>query len=160
MRTQMVRLGALSLAVVILAGCGGGADTGDRLGTVAVSGNATLDGKPFGPGVIEFISTAQGENVKTRNGLGQVQDGGAFVAGSYEEDDGLAPGEYMVHIMPDSADPNALHIPVAPFTVTISDAGTSELKVDLVSSQDAGGLDLLDSKLKTGKDSMNVSPNL
>ena len=144
---------------VSLMGCGGGGDDSDRLETVPVSGTVTLDGSPFGPGSIEFVASVA-ENTPFRNGVGQVESDGDFEAGSYEEDDGLAPGEYQVRLLPSTEDPTATAVSVQPLSVTIPSDGVRDLKIDLVSGADDPAGDLLSPSLKGKRDSTAIGADL
>jgi hypothetical protein len=89
-RRHVVRQVALLLAAsgLLIAGCGK-----NELGTVAVSGTVTFDGKPLDNGTVRFVPVDQ----KGRMALGKILEDGKFVlatAGS----DGVIPGEYKISI--------------------------------------------------------------
>jgi hypothetical protein len=130
-----------------LAGCGGSSEfDGERVETVPAKGTVKVDGKPFGPGSIEFVPMA-GEEGKTRPATARVADDGAFVLGTYEEEDGAIPGAYRVNIASDlSAGPAPA---VEEQTVTIGESGADSLVVDLKSSSKGAG-SLMTPHLETG----------
>lgn len=78
-------LGGLSLALVMLCGCGGDDDP-----TLPISGTVKLNGEPVAHGDIEFAA-------KQPNGL---RRGAMIVNGQYKTAprEGLVPGEYIVRI--------------------------------------------------------------
>ncbi len=72
-------------------------------GLVAVRGKVTLDGGPWPrPGTINFapVSAPASEpgGAKSRPGSAKFGTDGSFVAGSFEEGDGLFPGTYNVSV--------------------------------------------------------------
>ena len=78
----------------LLPGCGGG----DRL-TVPVEGRVTFDGGPCpAPGSIRFGPLETASGYPRRPGHAAFGTDGKFVAGAFEEDDGLVPGRYSVII--------------------------------------------------------------
>jgi len=78
------------LILVGLTGCG---RKSDRLKTAPASGSVTFNGKPVPQGSLLFIPTVPGPP-----GQANLKPDGTFVAGTYEIDDGLVPGEYAVAI--------------------------------------------------------------
>ena len=80
---------AASLALVVIAGCGGG--DADELPTVRVSGTLTVEGKPASKGVVHF------HPAKGRAATGIVKDG-KFTLTTYTEGDGAIPGKTQVSV--------------------------------------------------------------
>jgi hypothetical protein len=128
-----------------LAGCGSD-DTKNRLKTVPVSGTVTLDGEVFGPGTLSFTPQSAGERM--RMAIGKVDASGNFVAGSYEEDDGIVPGEYLVKGQEDTAiDPSAALKTTPGVKVKIGEEGEPNLEIALKGSENKTGGDLMNRKL-------------
>ena len=88
---------AASLALFALAsGCGS-----SEPGLVPVRGEVTLNGGPWPQeGTIHFTneSAAEGGDARSRPGSAKFAPDGSYVAGSFEEGDGLFPGVYKVAI--------------------------------------------------------------
>lgn len=78
------------LGGMIMVGCG---QRSNRQETTPVSGIVTLDGKPVPQGALLFVPVVPGPP-----GQATLKPDGTFVAGIYEANDGLIPGEYTVAI--------------------------------------------------------------
>lgn len=138
-----------------LIGCGGGGG-GKRLPTAPVAGKVTLDGQPFGPGLIEFLPAAAATGAsqdESRTAIGRIGSDGSFKMGSYEATDGVVPGPYTVRLVGGSDDPSmpGPEVPVESFSVTISEEGQSQLDVPLKARKGAkSGEGLMKRSLETG----------
>jgi hypothetical protein len=96
-RRAAVCLGALSLPVLFLAGCGGGSEAPTSLTLYPVKGKVLLeDGKPLTAGRIVFVAT-QG-NIAPN---GTIGSGGEFTLSSGPAGEGAPAGEYKVRIDPE-----------------------------------------------------------
>jgi hypothetical protein len=80
---------AVGLALVAIAGCGGG--DADELPTVRVSGILTVEGKPVSQATVHFVPA------KGRPATGIVKDG-KFTLTTYNEGDGVIPGKNRVSV--------------------------------------------------------------
>jgi hypothetical protein len=80
---------AVGLALVVIAGCGGG--DADEPPTVRVSGTLTVEGKPVSQGVVHF------HPAKGRPATGIVKDG-KFTLTTYTDGDGAIPGKNQVAV--------------------------------------------------------------
>jgi hypothetical protein len=89
-------LGVTVTAVLVAAGCGGGAD-----GTYPVRGTVYLDGQPakeLAGGTVVFNSTELHKSAS-----GEIQTDGTYRLGSLKKDDGAFPGKYQVAVSPPEA---------------------------------------------------------
>jgi hypothetical protein len=90
--------------LLLAAGCGA-----SEPGLVPVSGKITLDGGPWPrEGVINFTSDGPapgGASTTVRPGSAKFDVDGSFVAGSFEEGDGLFPGAYKLSVTCSEAPP-------------------------------------------------------
>ncbi|WP_417378976.1 hypothetical protein [Gimesia sp.] len=151
----MIRLGNLLIysLLITLCGCSGGDASGDKrtVTTVPASGVLTLDDKPFGPIHIDLLPLQkQGDNV--RMARSNVNADGTFVLGTYEEDDGAAPGNYKVVL--GNMGENMMEAPpaVADTQVLVPEGGGSDIKIILKSAKaDTGTGSLLAPDLKKEK---------
>jgi hypothetical protein len=111
----------LSFAVVWLAGCGGG----DRPKTIPISGKVTIDGQAPGEiGRLYFTPTRVAEGYPKRPANGTFTADGTYRVMSWEPDDGLVPGHYLVSVVPASA--NQTKIPAK-----YHQNSSSQLEVDV-----------------------------
>ena len=75
-------------------GCGG-----RDVEQVSVSGKVTLDGGAMpGPGTLYFTPASAAEGSPLRPGTANFKADGSYSAGSFEEGDGLVPGNYKVDV--------------------------------------------------------------
>lgn len=125
-------------------GCSGSGGSVDKLDTVPASGKVTVDGSPFGPGTLDLIPLDQTQD-RIHAASATVEDDGSFNVRTYEDGDGIVPGAYTVKLsVPlESASPAPN---VAPYELTISDSGNTEISLDL--------------KSRKGNDGTLLSPNL
>jgi hypothetical protein len=111
----------LSFALVWLAGCAGG----DRPKTIPISGKVTINGQaPAEIGRLYFTPTRVAEGYPKRPANGTYTADGTYRVMSWEADDGLVPGHYLVSVVP--ADPNQTKIPAK-----YHQSSSSELEVDV-----------------------------
>src|SRR5262245_44330184 len=83
-----------ALYLVVLLGCGGG---GPKY--VPVSGVVTLDGKPYGDGVVVFLPKATSDNPNPgRSSAGETDANGKFVLKTDELKTGAVVGKHLVKI--------------------------------------------------------------
>ncbi|QDU11144.1 hypothetical protein V202x_45600 [Gimesia aquarii] len=87
---------------VLLVGCGGN----EKPETVLVSGLVTLDGKPLSKGTVTFQSKSRGEGTLNRPAIGQIDENGRVQLSTFEEGDGVLPGNYTVVITAFENDPS------------------------------------------------------
>ena len=81
--------------LALLVGCG----SSDRPLTVPVEGTVTLAGKAWpAEGRLYFLPTKPAEGFKLKPGVGRFDKNGKFVAGSFEDADGLVPGTYGIRV--------------------------------------------------------------
>lgn len=141
------------ILMLTLSGCGGGDASGDKrtVKTVPASGVLTLDDKPFGPIHIDLLPIQkQGDNVRTAKA--NVNADGTFVLGTYEEEDGAAPGNYRVVL--GNMGENFMDPPpaVQDTQVMVPEGGGDSIKIVLKSTKgDTGAGSLLDMNLKKAK---------
>lgn len=87
----------LAAALVWLGGCGGN----NRPKTIPISGVVTIDGQPPGEfGKIYFTPTLAAEGYVKRPASGSFDQQGVYRVMSWEPDDGLVPGHYIVNVQP------------------------------------------------------------
>jgi hypothetical protein len=116
----------LSVAIVWLAGCGGG----DRPKTIPISGRVTIDGQPPGEvGRLHFTPTQAAEGYSKRPAGGAFTADGTYRVMSWEPDDGLVPGHYTVSLMPGDLSKTAI-------PPKYRESGTSGLEVDVPADED------------------------
>jgi len=118
--------------LISLAGCGSGEPP--RLATYPVKGVVRMDGKPFGPCVVELVSQEKGG--RTVGGAADAQ--GNITFGTYEVADGGVPGSYKVIVRSAISAPPPTPIPAkygsdrtSPLSATIKESGANELAFDL-----------------------------
>ena len=127
------------LCSTLFVGCGGE----PQLTVYPVKGTLTLDGAPFGPCAISFLSTAEEGG---KGGAGEVDASGNIVAvTTYEKGDGCPAGSFKVIVLPSMMAPTDKPIPgvygnpaKTTLTATISDTGENTLKLEL--SSKGGGM--------------------
>lgn len=81
---------ALFLVVAAIVGC---AETSGRQKTVPVSGTVKFEGKAIPSGSLLFVPINPGPSAQAN-----LRPDGTFKAGTYEEADGMIPGEYRIAI--------------------------------------------------------------
>jgi hypothetical protein len=102
---RSLSMGAASILLVAVAGCGGG----DRPKTIPIDGHVTIDGKPPGEtGKIFFTPTAAAEGYSKRPASGSFNAQGHYRVMSWAPDDGLVPGHYEVSVLPNDPDKTAV----------------------------------------------------
>jgi hypothetical protein len=94
---------AFLLATCAFAGCSGG-----RL--APVTGKVLVNGQPAGGAVVVF-NPAANPNTMERKPTGFCKADGTFVVGTFKDDDGAAPGEYLVTLSWPGAAPAAKAAP-------------------------------------------------
>jgi hypothetical protein len=86
---------AIAFGLLSLTACGS-----DRPQTIPVTGKVTLNGGTWPvPGELYFLPTRPAEGFPRRPGKAQFDTDGAFAATTWEDGDGLTPGEYKVFVM-------------------------------------------------------------
>lgn len=136
----------LTLSCALVAGCSKSSDNVDRLETVPASGKLTLDGTAYGPATLDLLPLSKAGE-RSRSASAKVGDDGSFVVGTYEEDDGIVPGDFSVRLnLLDSAmaAPN-----VEDFQFTVGNDGNEDLTIDLKSKKNDAGT-LMSPKLESG----------
>ncbi|TWT63686.1 hypothetical protein [Rubinisphaera italica] len=129
----MHRFGFVLGLLIFSVGCGGGSSfKGEKYPTAPVSGILKIDGKPFGPAVIEFVPVEK--NDKLRIASGQVADDGSFKVGTYDKTDGVIPGSYKVEITVDITSSAKLPA-VEEEKIKIEAAGNESLEINMTSSK-------------------------
>ena len=84
------------LAIGIV-GCGGS----NRPKTIPITGVITIDGKePGEAGTLYFVPTKAAEGYSKRPANGSFNAQGKYRIMSWEPDDGLVPGHYIVNVVP------------------------------------------------------------
>ena len=79
-------------ALALLSGCGG-----RGVEQIQVTGTVTFDGGAMpGPGTIYFTPVTAPEGTPLRPGTARFEADGSYIAGSFEDGDGLFPGTYKV----------------------------------------------------------------
>lgn len=130
--------GLASLLVVGLAGCSSNEGSIDKLPVYPATGVVRMDGKPFGPVVVELAPVDRESNSKARTVMGTADAQGKVTFGTYEVADGAAAGEYKVVIRSSLSAPPPGPIPTrygsfttTPLTASISADRPNEVAVDL-----------------------------
>ncbi len=101
-RRGVLAAGLFTLALPILAGCGGEPSYPPP---VPVSGKVTLKGAPLTGGKIRFVPE---DSTQTLPGFGTIEADGTFEVQTHKPGDGLIPGNYIVFFdEPDLKDPSA-----------------------------------------------------
>ena len=89
-----MRFSGLIICTLLLGGCGGGGPV-----YAPVSGTVTLDGKPFGDGVVVFLPKATATNPNPgRSSAGETDAQGRFVLKTDELKNGAVVGKHLVKI--------------------------------------------------------------
>jgi hypothetical protein len=115
-----LRIAALALAMISLAGCGT-----DRPTTIPITGRITIDGQPPGEsGRLHFTPVEVAAGYSKRPAGGAFGVDGVYRVMSWEPDDGLVPGTYTVSLMP--GDDSTTKIPDR-----YRQSGTSGLEVEV-----------------------------
>ena len=119
------------VCLAVLVGCGGGSGdfVGEKFETAPVSGVIKVDGTPFA-GLVEFVPNSKGGRIASDNSGSD----GSFTMGTYDDTDGVVPGEYKVQISVDITSPTPAPA-VEDYVVTVIPAGTDALEIDLKSTQ-------------------------
>ncbi len=93
------RRGLCALAVVLagalLSGCSKGAS--DRVAVYPVEGTVTFQGKPV-PGAMVVLHPKDPADPRVIPARGYVGEDGKFILSTYDNGDGVAPGEYTVTV--------------------------------------------------------------
>lgn len=131
-----MRTGLGILCMLALVGCGSGEQA-----VYPASGTLTLDGKPFGPAIVVFQSTAPVEKgAEQKAPGGQADASGNVTLTTYKPGDGAPAGEYRVYLPanpmnPGQALPQIYQDPkTSGLTVKVepkSEAGANEFKIEL-----------------------------
>lgn len=100
-------------SLVTITGCGGGPSKPPELPTVKATAKLTVDGKPFGPGVLSLSPETSDKNIP--NSTGTVKDDGSVTLWTYKDKEGVVPGKYSVQLQPDP-----MKIGTAPHTKPVS----------------------------------------
>lgn len=93
------KLYATAALVAVVIGCTSGRQGPERLKTVPVKGMVTVNGVPAGEVMVRFKSLAKPEGeaaIYAANPTALTDADGTFAASTYEQGDGLAPGEYAI----------------------------------------------------------------
>jgi hypothetical protein len=85
------------LCLVFTVGCGSDS------GTIPVHGAVTLDGKPLSGGVITFQPVNVNPKVPNHTAQGTIMPDGTYSMSSFQANDGVLPGEYVVTVSPPPA---------------------------------------------------------
>ncbi|MBL8852314.1 MAG: hypothetical protein JNG89_21760 [Planctomycetaceae bacterium] len=150
--------GLASLLVLGLAGCGSNEGAIDKVPVYPATGVVRMDGKPFGPVVVELAPVDRDSNSKARTVMGTADAQGKVVFGTYGIDDGAAAGEYKVVIRSSLSAPPPGPIPTrygsftsTPLTASISPDRPNEVAVDLQvsGSKGPGGTDVFTEATKS-----------
>lgn len=116
----------MAAAFLGFSGCGGN----DRPKTIPISGLVKIDGQAPGEfGKIYFTPTQPAEGYAKRPASGSFDQQGVYRVMSWEPDDGLVPGHYIVNVQP--VDPAKTKIPKR-----YHNSATSGLEVDVSLDQD------------------------
>jgi hypothetical protein len=104
-----------------------------------------LDGKPFGPVVVELAPVKLDSGVPTRTVMGTADAQGKITFGTYGIDDGAAAGDYKVVIRSSLSAPPPGPIPTrygsvttTPLTASISPDRPNEVAIDLQAGPSKG----------------------
>jgi len=97
MRKSCLEAGALALAVVMIVGCGQAEHAYHKKQTTKVTGRITVDGKPPGS-PISITCHPEGEADLEHPTItqGLTDNEGAFSLSTYEQGDGVPPGDYRL----------------------------------------------------------------
>jgi len=90
---------ACAIVLSIVAGCGPSQQGPERLPTVPVRGNVTLNGVPAPRVTVKFHSqsTPKGESaIYAANPSAMTEGDGSFAASTYVQGDGIAAGTYVI----------------------------------------------------------------
>lgn len=120
---MMSRTICVSAAVALsffLSGCGGPARPA-KLPTVKADVKVTVDGQPYGPGVLNLSPTTAESNAPSTSG--QIKQDGIVTISSYKDETGLVPGTYAATLAQDSMSIGRPMPQVKPLTVEIGQQG-------------------------------------
>jgi hypothetical protein len=123
---------ALLIAVPLISGCGGGADT---VPTFPTKGTLLLDGKPFGPAQLNFKPSHQ--IMPTPSAI--VDSSGNFVVTTFKKGDGAPEGTYTVYLVNDPTANTPAHPMIyndsesSSLTATVK-SGSNDLKIEMSST--------------------------
>lgn len=117
----------LVVGLMFTCGCGGSTEP-DKLPLVKVSGKLLVDGKPFGPALLQLMVAPANPKVPVINGY--VKQDGTFELQTYAPGDGAPEGNYSIVLAMDPMAPG--NFPVTkPQTATINKASSSlEIKLE------------------------------
>lgn len=119
----MSRTTSLSAAFAIafvFSGCGGPAKP-PKLPTVKVDVKVTVDGQPYGPGILN-LSPTTGDS-KAPSTSGQIKQDGVVAISSYKDSDGVVPGTYAATLAQDSMAIGRPMPQVKPLTIDVGQQG-------------------------------------
>jgi hypothetical protein len=77
----------LVLATVLLSGCGRGPTT------IPVRGEVYFNGQPMKDGIVVYVPN---ESTTARQASGRIQSDGSFILTTFNNGDGVVPGEYSI----------------------------------------------------------------
>jgi len=131
---------------LLVSSCSKSSDGVDRLDTVPASGTLTLDGSAYGPAILDLLPLSK-SGERSRSASARVNDDGSFVVGTYEDDDGIVPGDYSVRL--NQLDSAVAAPNVEDYQFTIGQDGNKNLTIDLKSRKGDAGT-LMSPKLESG----------
>lgn len=133
-----VKLICAALALPVVVGCG----ASHELETAQVRGRVSLDGEPLRSGYVMILPS------KGRMARGAINEDGAFVMGSYTDNDGAQIGDHPVVVTPVPADEGmskerrGRKIPkryrraaTSRLRVTVEPSGLDDWRIELTSSK-------------------------
>ncbi len=134
----------MTLAALLCATIGCGSDLPQ---TIKVTGKVSFDGgPPPGPGVVNFLPTEAAAGFPLRPGNGDFGTDGNYTAYTFEPNDGLMPGKYLVYLECWETPPNMEGKPVKSFLPKKYQAAQSSgftLDLDTKSSSKVFDLDIV-----------------
>ena len=88
-----LRFSPLLIACLLASGCGG---VDDGVPRVQVIGVVTVDGEPLEKGMVSFFPDESAAGAQSATG--HIQPDGSYTLGTFEREDGAAPGQYRVAV--------------------------------------------------------------